>query len=105
MATVTTEIHVGDIGTIFEITVKDGAAIVNVSSATTKELFFLKPDGTKVTKPLVFKTDGTDGILRYTTTVATDLDKDGTWTLQVHVVISTGEWRSSTPAFTVHKNL
>ena len=98
------EIHVGDIGTVFEVTLMDGSSVVDLSSATTKELVFRKPDGVKLTKTAAFKTDGTDGIITYTS-VTDDLDTAGTWRLQAHVVIGGGTWRSDIGDFKVHENL
>ena len=61
------EIHVGDIGTVFEVTVKDGEDVVDVSSATTRQLIFKSKDGAVLTKTAVLVTDGTDGKIKYTT--------------------------------------
>lgn len=100
------EIHLGDIGTIFEITLLDeGSTIVDISSATvTKDIKFQKPDGTLTTKPAAFKTDGTDGILQYTT-VADDLDMTGFWTIQAYVVLTSWTGHSDVSSFQVHANL
>jgi hypothetical protein len=102
------EIRKGDIGTVFERTVYtiiDGVkTIVNVSSATTMEFIFTKPDGTKMTKDADFSSDGSDGKLRYVT-VADDLDGVGDWKLQVYVILSSGEWHSDISHFRVHDNL
>ena len=61
------EIHKNDIGTVFKVTIKDSAAVVNVSTATTKQIILKKPSGTKLTKDASFFTDGSDGIITYTT--------------------------------------
>lgn len=99
------EIHKNDIGTVFEVTVKDGTDIVDLSSATELELLFLKPNGTKLTKTASLVSDGTDGKMQYTT-VSGDLNASGTWKLQGHVVFgSTGEWHSDTIVFEVYDNL
>ena len=59
------EIRVGDIGTKFQVTVKDGASVVDISSATsTKQIILKKPDGTTLTKSATFSSDGTDGLGR-----------------------------------------
>ena len=97
--------HVGDIGTILEIAVEDSDGAVDCSGATTKEVKLEKPDNTTVTKPLGFKTDGTDGVLTWTTTLASDLDQPGVWSAQVHIVLPSGEFRSSWDTFTVDPNL
>lgn len=99
------EIHVGDIGTIFEATFKDDDLIKDISSATTKSLIFKKPDGTTTVIQIgVFTTDGTDGLLRYTT-VADDLDQAGKWQVQGKVVLADGTWSSSIYPFDVFANL
>lgn len=98
------EIHVGDIGTVFKIVFKDGTSIVNISGATTKNIIFCKPDGTKDTKAGTFTTDGTDGILEYTT-VSGDLNIKGIWKIQGFITTSDGSWSSSTGIFEVHNNI
>ena len=49
----------------------------DISSFTTHELVFCKPNETVLTRPATFQTTGVDGILSYTT-VAGDLDPYGT---------------------------
>jgi len=99
------EIHKGDVGTVFEVTLKDGASIVDVSGASTKQIIFKKPNGGTVEKDADFVTDGQDGKLKYTT-LADDLDVIGVWKLQAYVVISgSGDWKSDVGEFTVYDNL
>ena len=74
------EIHLNDIGTIFEVTVQDDGVIVDISGATTKEIIFKKSRGEVLTKAAVFSTDGVDGKMRYVA-VAGDLDERGQWEL------------------------
>lgn len=105
MAICNQEIHVGDIGTIFRITIYDGGTTaLDVSTATSQEIIFLKPDGTTVTQTSSFYTDGTDGIIQYTT-IANDLDAAGTWKLQAKVTLPGGTWSSCTQKFKVYANL
>lgn len=109
MATQDCEIHVGDIGTVFEITLQDcsvdPAIPVDLTAATTIEIIFQKPPSTKVVKTgVVVNPPGTDGLIKYTS-VADDLDKNGTWKIQARVVFPTGEWRSSVDEFIVHPNI
>lgn len=90
---------------VFERTVKDeSAVVVNISTATTKEIIFVKPNKTKLTKAANFSSTGSDGKIRYTTT-NTDLDISGVWSGQVHLILPTGEWRSDNFTFTVLENL
>lgn len=100
------EIHYLDIGTAFDLTIQNLDGVVDISSATTKTIKFRKPNGTVVDQPGVFKTDGTDGILRYVS-ILDDLDKVGTWRLQAFVTLISpaGSWHSNIDEFDVHYNL
>ena len=99
------EIHVGDIGTVFELTIMDGPSVVDISLATLANCIILKaPDDGKLTKTGVFVTDGTDGKVKYTT-VANDLDEAGSWSIQAKIVLGTLQWYSSIENFNVHSNL
>ena len=98
------EIHEGDIGTVFEITLMDSTSIVDVSGATTQEVFFFRPDKSLLTKASSFTTDGTDGKIQVTS-VSTDLTPVGGWQIQAHVVLAAGEWKSDILDFLVTKNL
>lgn len=98
------EVHVGDIGTVFTVTVADSGTPVDISAATTIEIIFGKPyDNASVTKTAVFVTDGTDGKIKYTT-VANDLNIAGPWEIQARITLPTGTWRSEVGEFTVHEN-
>ena len=99
------EIRVGDIGTQFKVTIKDGTSAVDISSATsTKQIILKKPDGTKLTNAATFFSDGTDGIMYYKT-VDGDLDVPGVWKLQGKVVITAGTFSTDVYSFKVHRNL
>lgn len=106
------EIHLGDIGTSFELTFYESVCtgtvqtieVVDISTATTMEIIFSKPDGTTVTQTAVFVTDGTDGAIRYFSQTG-DLDQTGNWKVQGHVILPTGEWYSSISKFKVFANL
>ena len=98
------EIHYLNIGTQFERTVQDGGSVVDISSATTKEILLKPPTGTTKAKAAAFTSDGTDGVLAYTT-VLDDLDEVGTWQLQVHIVIDAGDFYTDVENFIVYGNL
>lgn len=98
------EIHENDIGTVFTATIKDGANVVNVSTATTRQLLFKTPAGTLLTKTAALVTDGSDGKVKYTT-VTGDLTPAGEWQVQGYVVSASGSWKSDIYKFTVHPNL
>ncbi len=100
-----TIIHNGDVGTIFRLTItdKEGVAI-DVSTATVKKFYFLKPGGTKINKDAEFNTTGVDGKLKYTT-VAGDIDAAGTWQIQGYVEISLGKFWTEKDSFKVYSTL
>jgi len=105
----TGQIFVGDIGTIFEATIKDQAgAVVDISTATTKQILFKKPTGVVLTKTASFTTTGSDGKIRYTT-IAGDLDVSGVWSTtnpgwqwEAYVVMPSGSWHSDICQFSVY---
>ena len=101
----TPEVHVDDIGTHFEISLKECDEILDVSSASAKQIIFKKPSGTILTKTAVFKTDGTDGIVKYVS-IADDLDESGRWKMQAKITFPTGDsWSSEVTSFKVYTNL
>lgn len=97
------EIHLNDIGTEFRLTILESGAAVDVSSAT-NYIKFKKPDNTVVTESGSLHTDGTDGIIKYTS-VSGDLDTVGTWRIQAFVDYGATEFYSDVSTFKVHKNL
>src|SRR6056300_1272314 len=98
------EIHYNDIGTIFELTLRDSDVIVDISSALSMQMHFKKPDGTTVTKTAVHTTDGIDGKMQYTT-VDQDLDATGSWKVQGKIQLPVGTWSTDIQSFKVYKNL
>ena len=101
--------QVNDIGTTFRVTVYDSTStgdstVADISTATTKQMIFSKPDGTTLTKTAVFGTDGSNGVVEYVS-VDGDLNMAGTWHLQVYVVTPAGEWRTDVGHFRVYDNL
>lgn len=100
-------IKLNDIGTVFTLTITDDDGdAVDITGATTKSVIFLKPDGVSVTKTASFGSDGSDGIITYTT-VANDLNVAGLWHVQAYVDISDGDviFHSAIDAFEVGSNL
>lgn len=109
MTTNLPEVHEGDVGTIFRVTVrdtkKDGTTkVLDVSAATTLQLIFKKPNSTVVTQTATLTSDGTDGRIQYTT-VSDDLTPIGTWEIQARVVFVAGDWRTQVKKFKVNRNL
>lgn len=99
-------IHVNDIGTTLEMTVKDqDGNIVNISGASTMTVYLERPNGAGVlTRTAVWGTDGTDGVMKYVT-VDGDLDQAGSWQMQGFVTIGGGSWHSDIVQLVVATNL
>ena len=98
------EIHVGDVGTIFRVTIKDGDSIVDVSNVDSKTIYLQKPIGATLTKTAVYYTDGTDGIIQYVTEDG-DLDQAGTWQIQAKIDFGTDVFNTNIEKFKVLRNL
>jgi hypothetical protein len=99
------EIHLGDTGTEFRITVVDcNSSAVDVSAATSKKIYLKSPSGTTTEKDADFVTDGSDGLVKYVT-VDGDLSEVGTWKIQAKVVALNGSWKTELKSFKVHRNL
>lgn len=83
------EVHVGDIGTVYKQTLEDSGTAIDISGASAMQFLVLKPDGTTATWTAAFDTDGTDGVIKYTT-VADDLDQAGVWYIQAKITFASG---------------
>ena len=93
------------IGTVIRLTIEEDGSAVNVSGVSTKQIKFTDPGGTVTTQTATFYTDGTDGIIQYTT-VDGDLDVVGEWQAQAYVAGLSG-WtgHSTIHRFRVEPNL
>jgi DUF4097 and DUF4098 domain-containing protein YvlB len=100
------EIHIGDVGTKFLFTVQDCDDVnpLDVSTASSIEIMFKKPDGSLLTVVGTFLTDGTDGKVYYDT-VSGDIDQIGYWKVQGKVTFPTGLFYSDIHKFQVYSNL
>jgi hypothetical protein len=97
------EIHALDYGTELRITVKEDDVAIDISSATTTEFLIRKPDGTLLTVDADFYTDGTDGVLTYTT-VEGDTDIVGLYKFQARIEMG-GLFYTSWATFKVNCNV
>ncbi len=98
------EIHLNDIGTTFEVTIKDDGQVVDISAVTLKQILFKRPNGFLLTKTANFVTDGTDGRMDYIS-VDGDLGQIGNWSIQAKITLGGGTWNSEIKPFEVFKNL
>jgi hypothetical protein len=86
-------VYFGEVGTPIRVTITTDGSARDVSTAATRELVFVKPDGTTETEAASLVTDGTDGQIQFITT-AGFLDVRGRWYVYAHVV-----WPGGTPDF------
>ncbi len=100
----TTEVHVGDIGTKFLVTIKENGVALDISTASVKKIRFRRPDNTTLDKTAVFETDGTDGKIYYLS-IAGDLSIKGTWSIQGFITMPSGSWNSKIASFMVNENI
>ena len=77
---------------------------LDISASTVHELIFRRPDGSVVTKPALFVTDGADGALQWTSQ-AGDVEPWGTYSVQPNIVMPSFTGRGQRAAFEVLKNL
>lgn len=99
------EVHVGDIGTVFTFTVKDGSSAIDISAATTTGMLLLnKPSGTTSTLTVAFTGGGTDGIFAYTST-SSDFEEVGTHRFQGVIKDTSNTWNTDIYVFKVFSNL
>ncbi len=99
------EIHVADVGVAFRLTVRDQAGVaVDLSENETLTVKFQLPNKTVLTTEGTLYTDGTDGVVEYTT-IAGDLSLAGRWKVQAIVDIPDGEFHSNVHKFRVFANL
>jgi hypothetical protein len=98
------EIHVGDIGTVFQVTVNDQNVIVDLSNEDNMYILFRKPDDSFKQVIPTLLTNGTDGKIKYVTQSG-DLDQYGTWQIQARVVFGTEVYSTDIQRFKVLRNL
>jgi hypothetical protein len=99
------EVHLSDIGVVFQATIKDDGVVRNISGASTIEFLLDPPSGGLKTLTGSLTTDGTDGKCEYTT-VSGDLDETGTWEVQVKITEgSTPIFHASIDEIVVKRNL
>jgi hypothetical protein len=98
------QIHVGDIGTQLIVAVFDDNEIVDISEALSLNIILQKPDGEKNTKSATLYTDGTDGKMVYISTLG-DFDEAGNFKIQGKVTLTGGVYYTSVGTFKVHCNL
>lgn len=99
------EIHVGDVGTTFQATIRDSGTSMDISGFTTKLFFLRQPGGSITTITASFiGGSGTAGVIGFTAT-SSHFDQTGKFKLQAYLNDGTNTFRSDIYEFTVHPNL
>lgn len=78
----------------------DNGDILDISDASLMQLKLVKPDGSQVTKPLTFITNGSDGRVEYVVESGV-LNIAGTYKWQLYLAISPWQDHSSKGHFVV----
>lgn len=94
------DIRQNDSGTLVRITITEDGSAVNISDATVKRIKFRRKDKTTFQVDANFLTDGTDGVIVYTSGSA-DFNQPGEWRMQAYIETPTGKWHSEIQSFSV----
>jgi len=94
------KIKVGDIGTVFEMTLTDQDGVVDITAASTLEFNFKEPDDSTWTATATLSSGGADGKMKYAF-IADDLDNAGVWHAEAFIVLASGSWTSDCVDFEV----
>jgi hypothetical protein len=94
------------IGSQLEVEVLQNCStnILDISTATLKEIVIQRPDKTKITRSAIFLTDGTDGVV-YILTIAGDLTLEGTYYIQAYIEMPSWQGNTEIGEFEVEDNL
>lgn len=97
-------IHKDDYGWTGRLRIVQDRVAQNISTYTTRQFIFRKPDGTTVTKSATFATDGADGVLQYTVENGL-IDSAGIWHVQARISKAGSALTSESVPFTVTARL
>jgi len=98
-------IHLYDIGVVFKAKVVDeDNNTLNISTLQSGSLTFKRPDDTKFNVSGHLYTDGSDGIIAYTS-ASNDINMAGLWSLQGQVLFSGQMYYTDISDFRVERNL
>lgn len=97
-------IQTGGTGLAIRLQIKEGNSIVDLSTATVKNIIIEKPDATLVSGSATFVTDGTDGLIYYTSGSA-DFTQAGEYHAQAYIEMAGFSGYSTPVDFAVYSNL
>lgn len=101
------EIHVNDVGTTIQLTIRDHSnATVDLSAGTTTSMFmiFKSPATTTTVTVTAFSGSGTSGVINWTSTSGF-FNTAGTWFLQAKITLGSNTWFTDVYEFQVYPNL
>jgi len=101
------EIHVGDVGVEFTVTIMDGSSTVDISTINTttgRQFLFRDSNGNVSTVTAALVGTGSTGSLIYTSTSST-FATDGAYSLQAVITLGNNTFHTDIYKFTVHPNL
>jgi hypothetical protein len=100
------DLQFGDIDVPLKMRVwrKNGDLEVLLGSATGMQIILMPPSGSSRTKTAVLATDGSDGIMQYTT-VSGDINQTGRWAIQGKFSLGGGPKRTAVRYFDVKGNI
>jgi hypothetical protein len=105
------QMHKNDFGTEIVLTITTDGVPQNIGSSRARSFDFEAPSGSTFTRTATYKTDGTDGKLKYISQ-ADDFDEAGTWKVQAYVEFgpdlpapATSKLKSDVVAFFVKDNI
>lgn len=96
-------IQVGNVGTVFRLTVKEDGVPVDLSAASVKNILFGRPDGTSLSKAASFTNTGVDGKIQYAS-VANDLNQPGWYEIQAQITVGSFQGKTEVRKFFVYPN-
>lgn len=91
-------LHVGDVGTIIRMRVREDGAVKDMTAASALQIEVTKPSGTVVVETATLSTNGSDGRIQFTVEAGL-LDEPGLY--QFQGVFTIGGWSGVTSEKTV----
>jgi hypothetical protein len=99
------EVHVGDVGTQFILTVYNQDSVLqNLSTATLLKINFYTPSRVTKERTASLYTSGADGKMVYTL-IDGDIDESGEWSYQGLITFPAGNWSTNIEKFIVYPNI
>lgn len=100
------EIHLNDVGTVFRQLVTDCGTPVDLSTATSLQICFQKPDQSTFTQLATLTDAASPAYMQTTILTSAVLDQTGCWSWQGVVMFSSSQiWRTNVQEFEVFSNI